>query len=147
MQNKFLDMDYTLDKLISILLSRSEQMEDDLKRESEIENLSIKQLQCIELITEMQNPNFSELAERLKITKPSVTAMVDKLEANGFVTRIKSDTDRRSAHIHLTSKGEIAGQLHDNLHQSISKRLTKNLTKSEKDIMVVLLNKAILSFE
>jgi DNA-binding MarR family transcriptional regulator len=140
-------MYYSLDKLISILLSRSEQMEEDLKKESDIEELSIKQLQCIELIYKHENPNLSELAEKLKITKPSVTAMIDKLEENGYVERIKSDIDRRSAHIHLTSKGLTAGKLHDKLHQSIAQKLTKSLTESEKEIMVVLLNKAMQVFK
>jgi DNA-binding MarR family transcriptional regulator len=136
-------MKYTLDKLMSILFSRSEQMEEDLKKESDIEELSVKQLQCIELISSMENPNLTELSEELKITKPSVTSMIDKLAEHGYVERIKSDTDRRSAHVHLTKKGIVAGQLHDKLHQNIAQNLTKTLTESEKDILVVLLNKAI----
>ena len=140
-------MYYSLDKLMSILFSKSEQMEEDMKKESAIEGLSIKQLQCIELIFTMENPNLSELAEKLKITKPSVTAMIDKLEEQGYVERIKSDVDRRSAHVHLTEKGRVAGQLHDKLQQNIARELTKSLTESEKEIMVVLLNKAIQSFK
>ena len=57
------------------------------------------------------------------------------------------DTDRRSAHVHLTEKGIIAGQLHDKLQQKIARELTKALSESEKEIMVVLLNKAIQSFK
>lgn len=140
-------MYYSLDKLISILLARSEQLEEDLKKQSAIEELSVKQLQCIEIIFRLENPNLTELADRLKITKPSVTAMIDKLEEHGYVVRIKSDTDRRSAHVHLTTKGLTAGQLHDKLHQSIAQKITKSLTESEKDIMVVLLNKAFQSFK
>lgn len=140
-------MKHSLDELLSILFSKSEQMEEDLKKESAIEELSIKQLQCIELIIELQHPNLSELAEKLKITKPSVTAMIDKLEKLQYVERIQSDTDRRSAHVHLTPKGEIAAQLHHNLHHSIAQKLTSSLTESEKDILIVLLSKAIQSFQ
>ncbi|MBN1951683.1 MAG: MarR family transcriptional regulator, partial [Bacteroidales bacterium] len=122
-------------------------MEEDLKKESEIEGLSVKQLQCIELIYKMENPGLSELAEKLRITKPSVTAMIDKLEEHEYVLRVKSDFDRRSAHVHLTEKGKVAGQLHDKLHQKIARNLTKGLSESEKEIMVVLLNKAMQSLK
>lgn len=140
-------MYYSLDKLMSMLFSKSEQMEEDLKKESAIVDLSVKQLQCIELIYQMENPGLSELAEKLRITKPSVTVMIDKLEEHRYVERIKSDVDRRSAHVHLTEKGLVAGQLHDKLHQKIARELTKTLSESEKEIMVVLLNKAMQSFK
>jgi DNA-binding MarR family transcriptional regulator len=140
-------MKYTLEQVINLLLLKSEQLEVDLKRESEIEELSIKQLQCIELVIEFENPTLSELAERLKITKPSTTALIDKLESRGYLIKVKSDTDRRSAHVHLTSKGENAGQLHEKVHHAIAKQLSNNLTDSEKEILIVLLNKAIKSFD
>jgi DNA-binding MarR family transcriptional regulator len=139
-------MKYTLEQVINLLLSKSEQLEVDLKRESEIEELSIKQLQCIELIVELENPTLTELSERLKITKPSTTALIDKLESWGYVVKVKSDLDKRSAHVHLTEKGESAGKLHENVHHTIAKQLCGNLTDSEKEILIVLLNKAIQSF-
>lgn len=140
-------MKYTLEQVINLLLLKSEQLEVDLKKESEIEELSIKQLQCIELVIEFENPTLSELAERLKITKPSTTALIDKLESRGYLIKVKSDTDRRSAHVHLTTKGENAGQLHEKVHHAIAKQLSNNLTDSEKEILIVLLNKAIKSFD
>ena len=140
-------MKYSLEQVINLLLSKSEQFEVDLKRESEIEELSIKQLQCIELIVELENPTLTELSERLKITKPSTTALIDKLESWGYVTKVKSDLDKRSAHVHLTEKGGSAGKLHENVHHTIAKQLCGNLTDSEKEILIVLLNKAIQSFD
>lgn len=139
-------MNYSLEQLINKLLSKSEQMEVDLKKETEIEELTIKQLQCIELIVEMNNPNLSDLAERLNVTKPSTTVMIDKLEKKGYVEKVKSNTDKRSANIHLTKKGEEAGQLHTNLHFNIAKELTKSLTPSEKEILEVILNKSMKMF-
>jgi DNA-binding MarR family transcriptional regulator len=100
-------MKYSLEQVINLLLSKSEQLEVDLKRASEIEELSIKQLQCIELIVELENPTLTELSERLKITKPSTTALIDKLESWGYVVKVKSDLDKRSAHVHLTEKGKV----------------------------------------
>ena len=140
-------MKYSLEQVINLLLSKSEQFEVDLKRESEIEELSIKQLQCIELIVELENPTLTELSERLKITKPSTTALIDKLESWAYVTKVKTDLDKRSAHVKKKKKGESAGKLHENVHHTIAKQLCGNLTDSEKEILIVLLNKAIQSFD
>jgi DNA-binding MarR family transcriptional regulator len=140
-------MDLSLDQLIDVLLSKSEQLEADLKKKSAIEELSIKQLQCIELVSELDDPTVSELSGRLKITNPSTSVMIDRLADKGYVKKVKSETDKRSAHVHLTQKGKEAGQLHANVHHAIAQQMTCNLTDSEKDILVVLLNKAIQAFD
>jgi len=135
----------SLEELINKILSKSEQLEENLKQESDLKNMTTKQLHCIELIHEMKNPTLSELAEGLKTTKPSTTVMIDRLEEHGFIRKIKSDSDRRSAHVHLTEKGDKAAHLHADLHKRFASLLTSDLTDSEKDILVVLLNKAIKS--
>ena len=135
----------TIEELINIILSKSEQLEEFLKQKSDLKNLTARQLHCIELIHEMENPTLSELAEGMRITKPSASVMLDRLEEHGFIQKIKSDEDRRSAHVHLTDKGDRAAHLHVDLHKEFAGRLTANLTESEKDILVVLLNKAIQS--
>jgi DNA-binding MarR family transcriptional regulator len=94
----------------------------------------------------MKNPTLSELAQKLNITKPSASVMIDRLKDHGYLIKVKSDNDRRSAHVHLTDKGEKAAQVHTEVHEEIAKLLSKELTKSEKEILIVLLNKAIHSF-
>jgi len=94
-------MEHNLEELIDIILSKSEQLEDELKRQSDLKGLTVKQLHCIQLIEEYHNPTLTELAANLGITKPSVTVLIEKLVDKGFVIKVKSDTDRRSAHLHL----------------------------------------------
>jgi DNA-binding MarR family transcriptional regulator len=47
-----------------------------------------------------------ELAERLGITTPSVTALVDRLEAAGFAHRLPHPRDRRSLLVELAAAGQ-----------------------------------------
>ena len=140
-------MEYKLEELIDIILSKSEQLEDQIKTQSDIRDLTIKQLHCIHLIEKFHNPTLTELAKELKITKPSTTAIIEKLENKGYVQKVKSDTDRRSAHLHLTDKGEKAGRIHTKVHNRFAKLLTQNLVNSEKEILIVLLNKAVKSLQ
>ena len=48
----------------------------------------------------------SALAERLTVRRPTVTAVVDGLEARGLVQRTPGDLDKRSVTHTLTAKGE-----------------------------------------
>lgn len=139
-------MDYKLEQLIDIILHKSELIEEEIKLNSELINLTTKQLICIEAINEIENPTLSELSQKLQTSKASTSVMLDRLEENGYLFKIQSDSDKRSAHVHLTEKGKEATLLHTNVHIHIMQQLTKDLTESEKAILVVLLNKAILSF-
>ncbi|MEO8393451.1 MAG: MarR family transcriptional regulator [Chloroflexota bacterium] len=53
-----------------------------------------------------QPVTITELAECIGTTKSNMTAMVDRLEASGFVTRTRSTEDRRTVRIELTELGE-----------------------------------------
>ncbi len=41
---------YSIEELINIILSKSEQLEEIIKQESDLKNLTTKQLHCIEII-------------------------------------------------------------------------------------------------
>ena len=138
---------YSIEELINIILNKSEQIEEQAKQRTDLQYLTAKQLNCIELIHAMKNPTLSELAEKLKITKASTSVMLDRLEEHGYIKKVKSDNDRRSAHVHLTVKGDKAAHLHSDVHKQFAIQLTKGLTESEKDILIVLLNKAIQSIQ
>ncbi|HWN34087.1 MAG TPA: MarR family transcriptional regulator [Pseudonocardia sp.] len=48
----------------------------------------------------------SELARRLGLTSPSVTSLLDRLEAAGLVVRRRHPADRRSVLVELTGVGD-----------------------------------------
>ena len=50
----------------------------------------------------------ARLADKLAVSRPSVTATVDWLEARGFVERTPDRSDRRRSAIHMTPRGEAA---------------------------------------
>ena len=46
-----------------------------------------------------------ELAERERLSRPRVTAAVDRLESLGLVTRTRSEVDRRRVELAVTAEG------------------------------------------
>jgi len=138
-------MQINLEQILNTILHSSEILEEEMKQESNLKNLTSRQLFCIELIKNMQNPSLTELAEKMNIAKASISVMIERLEKNNFIYKVTSDKDRRTAHVHLTNEGEKAATLHAELHKRISKLLTEEMTESEKEILIVLLNKSIKS--
>ena len=67
--------------------------------------LTIHQLQYIDAIYQLGEPSITEIAERLKITKASVTTGVNKLLHMGYITKTQSSEDRRVYHVSLTDAG------------------------------------------
>lgn len=57
---------------------------------------------------------LTECSAILGVSKPTVTKIVDNLEKDGFVRRIKEGRDRRSYFVHLTDQGKDKLGLLDN---------------------------------
>lgn len=138
-------MEKSLDQILNTIMHSSEILEEEMIQKSELKSLTSRQLYCIELIKEMKNPTSSELAEKMNIARASISVMIERLEKNNFIYKVTSDNDRRIAHVHLTEKGEKAAALHTEVHKRISAMLTADMTESEKQILIVLLNKSINS--
>ena len=68
--------------------------------------LTINQLHYIDAIHSLGEPTISEIAEKLRITKASVTAGVNKLILLGYVEKHQSTLDRRVFHVRLTAPAQ-----------------------------------------
>lgn len=49
---------------------------------------------------------LSRLAERERVTAPTMTSMINGLAEQGYVVRIPDEEDRRRVHVELTPRGE-----------------------------------------
>jgi len=70
--------------------------------DSGFSSLTINQFHYIDAIARLGEPTITEIAEKLKITKASVSGGVNKLIELGFVQKTRSSDDRRVLHICLT---------------------------------------------
>ncbi len=115
--------------------------EEDAKERCEVQDLTITQLNYLEIIGELDNPTITELATAMGLTKPSVTIVVDRLIAKGFVCKVHSNTDKRSSFLHLTGLGEKINQWHDHAHDYMIGRIARQLNATEVELFTLLLNK------
>lgn len=117
-------------------------LEEAAKAQFEFKELTLTQMNYLETISQLGNPNLTELAAELHLTKPTVKVAVDKLVEKDFICRVKSDEDRRSAHFHLTVKGRLINHTHDFAHKQMAEAIAEKLDETEVGLLVMLLEKA-----
>jgi len=105
--------------------------------------LSLRQMYYLGAIIRMVRPTFSGLARELKVTKPSVTAIVGTLIGKGYVRRVRDDEDQRIYHIILTQKAVAFSRIHADIHKRLAEVLAAQLDKREVAQLAKLLGKAL----
>lgn len=133
-------------KLVEIIAKLSRvigQTEEASKEQFNFKELTLTQMNYLETISQLNNPNLTELSAEMNLTKPTVKVAIDKLIEKDYIYRVKSDEDRRSAHLHLTEKGMLINQMHDYAHKQMADIIVKNLQKSEIEQLEILLEKAL----
>jgi len=105
-----------------------------------VAEMSVKQINYLKIIDSCDNMTFSRLAEKTKITKPSVSGLINKLECFGCVYKEKSAEDGRVSYIRLTEKG-INIARHENIAlTNLIDRMLKSLKKDEVNKLIKIFN-------
>lgn len=135
--------DHILTDIITILTTKIAKIEEEALAESRFSELTGKQMHYLEAISNLNNPNLGELATELNLSKPSITAIIDKFEEKEFIRKVKSDEDRRVSHIHMAERGKEIEKVHSKIHMRISNIFTSKLTKNELKSLINLLSKIV----
>lgn len=132
-----------LEEMMAKLSAYMGRMEEDAKEQFNFKELTITQMHYLEMISELENPNLTELAVAMKLTKPTVTVLVDKLIEKELIYKVQSDADRRSTHLHLTERGKLINQMHGYAHRRMSEDIVKKIYPDEVTQLTSLLEKII----
>jgi len=135
---------YTLAEIIERLSKSMQGHEAFVTGQSEFANLSVTQIHYLNAIRHREIMTNSELAEYMRVAKPTVTVALEKLERNGYIQKVASSEDRRVSHLYLTTKGLKISDLHDEIHKGYAQHFAEVLDKVEYDQLVGHLNKVIL---
>lgn len=69
------------------------------------DGLTIAHVRALFALDKNEPATAGEIAEMARISPASVTGMLDDLERDGIVTRVRSDRDRRRVNVALTDEG------------------------------------------
>ena len=105
--------------------------------------LSLAKLAALHRLTEAgESLPLGQLAERLSCVKSNVTQLVDRLEADGLVSRTADPNDRRSRLAVLTDAGRSAYAKGSEIQMQAERELFGVLTSDESDTLHATARKA-----
>lgn len=112
-------------------LRRIFQAVSDFSRQAERHSgLTGSQLWAVKIIAEFKTIRVSELSKRMYLHPATVVGILDRLEAQELVQRIRSKADRRVVDIELTPSGESLIKSSPDIAQDL---LVKSLEKMSED--------------
>jgi DNA-binding MarR family transcriptional regulator len=125
------------------------EVEEQTIRNSAKINLTISEMHLIEAIGKNENMGItiSDLADEMRITRPSVTIAVNKLVKKGYVNKIKALNDGRLVLVTLTKQGLKMDAIHRYFHRTMVRNIEKEFSPEEKVLLIKAIDKLNVFFK
>jgi DNA-binding MarR family transcriptional regulator len=138
-----MEIEKTLFEIIDFISNATKNNKESVLSEDDFNKLTIKQYFYLDLIGRLKKPTFTDLAEELKITKPSVSAIVNRLIEKGYVYKEQCEDDQRSYHLYLSEKGHSLIDAEQKIYRFFAYHIRTSLNKEELAQFNHILNKII----
>lgn len=107
--------------------------------------LTASQYRILNFLYSRQNAasRVVDIEKQFSITHPTALGLLDKLEKNGFITKIGNPDDARSKLVSLTEKAKAMQTAVESVGERVDNILTENLSEQEKIQLISLLKKLL----
>lgn len=99
-------------------------------------SLTMSEVHILEVIGNNPSQQMSDIARRLRITLPTLTVSVQRLEEKGYITRQRHGVDRRKVTAALTETGRQAYDRHAEYHARLMDALFSNLNLDKMPVLM-----------
>jgi len=103
--------------------------------------LTESQLNVLEYVLAADRMKPSDLIHFLATTPAAVTTLLDRMEKNELIERIRDDRDRRIVWIHVTDKGRAECERGLNIRETFLTEYLSRLSSHNQQLLVYLLGK------
>lgn len=112
------------------------ELEEDAIITEEFKDISNNDMHIIEAVGLGDGDTMSSIAKKLNITAGSLTTSMNSLVNKKYVTRERSEEDRRVVYIKLLDKGVKAYNHHKDFHEQMTGAVIDNLKEDEIGVLV-----------
>jgi DNA-binding MarR family transcriptional regulator len=99
------DVKIEVDQILEAIIYLSTETRRITKELARRANLTGPQLTVVKILEQIGDLSLSELSDKIRAQNSTVTGIIDRMEREGLVTRIRSKEDRRIVSVRLTDKG------------------------------------------
>jgi len=101
--------------------------------DTQMSNFNMNDYYYLTFIYQLGSPKLGELADKLNLTKPAISALVRRLEKNELIIKTQSEQDKRVYHVSLTDKGVKIIEGDNKLYLELSNIISELLTDAQMD--------------
>ena len=129
--------------LKDIFMVLHQKLGDSLRREAKSLDCTISQLEVLRFVVVERHPTMKDIAEHLRITAPSATALVEHLYARKLVMRKANPKDRRGVRVHPTNKSLRLFSRFTNIKTTAFNEMLSPLSIIDREQLTIILRKLI----
>ncbi len=111
-------------------------------------NLTIAEVNLVSVISKYDRDlTVSDLAKMMCVTKPTVTATVNRIVKKGYAYKEVCKEDARQIHVKLSEEGKRVVILHKKCQRDVIKKLGNEFSKEQRDVLMKAIKKLNLYFK
>jgi DNA-binding MarR family transcriptional regulator len=129
-------MQEKLSTLVNLLWQECIQNLNTVLKEDEVNKFSNNDYYYLLVIHSLKKPNFTQIADKLSLTKPAVSVIIRKLQNLDLVKKMQSEEDKRVFYVELTKKGASILQGDQAVYQWVSDMIA-DIAEDEKELLVM----------
>ncbi|MCL1923644.1 MAG: MarR family transcriptional regulator [Propionibacteriaceae bacterium] len=98
-------------------------------------------IDAIARLSEKAKATVSQIAAHMQVAVPTATIAIKKMEQKGYLTKVPSDTDKRSTWIQLTDQGRVIDRAHTIFHQKMVRDVSSEFAPEEQGVLLKAINR------
>lgn len=126
----------TINDVLVNLFNEILKLEEEAIITDEFKDITNNDMHIIEAVGLSGENTMSVVAKKLGITAGSLTTSVNSLVNKKYVTRQRSDEDRRVVFLKLTDKGKRAYEHHREYHSQMTEAVISRLEEEEVPVLI-----------
>ena len=111
------------------------------RQSSAHERFSKQELLAVDVLGVRGSCRMGEIAEHLGVVQSAITPLVDRLEDQHIVERVRSREDRRVWLVALTDAGQALYADQEKLYQAIAAEMLAPLDEAERETFIALMSR------
>ena len=105
------------------------------------DTFSKQELLTVDVLGVRGSCRMGEIAEYLGVVQSAITPLVDRLEDQGLVQRVRSREDRRVWLVALTEEGLALYANQENVYQAVATEMLAPLESAERETLIALMER------
>ena len=136
------DFEFSLNDMLADTFNYVLKYEEEALKKSTNLPLTVTEAHILEAIGRIdQGATISEIASILRVSLPTVTVAIKKLESKGFIKKQNCKVDGRRTIVELTESGKKANRAHSVFHRKMVKNISREFSEEEKEVLLCAIKK------